>query len=97
MKLNFDRERIETDTAEVIKSSKSSVEHLMQDWLTLSAECTRRGELIEQLEKALKTACHVFHKSMWEDNEIEAVQSMQVCLTVISEWRKEQDANRADN
>lgn len=88
MKLNFDRERIETDTAEVIKSSKSSVEHLMQDWLTLSAECTRRGELIDVLEKALKTALSLF--VLESPDDYIGLREMQHALSAVEAWRKEQ-------
>ena len=58
------------------------------DLVILHAEVKRQGELIDKCNYALNNACGVFHKSAWEDKEIEAMESMQVVITLISDLKE---------
>ena len=55
---------------------------LREDWLTLEAECTKRGELIEKLNHALQNES--------ENTTTRKLTITESALSAVEEWRKEQ-------
>ena len=60
---------------------------ITNDWLTLEAECVKRGELIEQLEKALKEVDMLCFKH----ERLNLYSVINPALSAVESWRKEQE------
>ena len=84
MKLWYTKEWIENHLA----YEKVINIHLHRDWLTLEDECTKRGELIEKLERVIRKTQEDLVMTNYPDVSILNLQES--ALSAVGEWRKEQ-------
>ena len=73
---------------------------LAQDWLTLENECTKRGKLIEELERALRDGIYFYDNKTCLNHCIACYCKrgedhqgwcfVNIALSTVSKWRKEQ-------
>jgi hypothetical protein len=94
MKLNLKREEVEKLIVHDLTVVQGA--DLREDWLTLEAECTKRGELIEKLDWVVQAvessnhgACPVCNKLAFAEGHAKRCKLFKAMLAV-SEWRKEQ-------
>jgi len=64
------------------KDAIADLQKYQEDWLTLESECTKRGELIEQLNHALRNES--------ENTTTRKLTITKSALSAVEEWRREQ-------
>ena len=87
MKLNLNRNQAENFRAAYKNICDAGGEeliglHALSDWLTLEAECVKRGKLIERLSHALMNES--------ENTTTRKLTVTELALSAVESWRKEQ-------
>ena len=77
MKLNLTREQV---SLPIYSVTPHYAKRIQADWLTLEAECKRRGELIEQLSHALMNES--------ENTTTRKLTVTELALSAVEEWRQ---------
>ena len=72
------------------KDAITDLQKYQEDWLTLEAECKKRGELIEKLEKALQIGMN-YIKYGGGDKDDSDYRHCNVAISAVEKWRKEQE------